>query len=66
MSTDHADDRSTPWPADWESSRREQMRRFRDLPLAEKVLAVEEKERLAKALQEAVGRARDRDGGGSA
>jgi hypothetical protein len=42
------------------------MRRFRDLPLAEKVLAVEEKERLAKALQEAVGRARDRDGGGSA
>ena len=42
------------WPVDWESSRREQMRRFRSLPLAEKVKAVEEMERLAKALADAV------------
>lgn len=42
------------WPVDWESSRREQMRRFRSLPLAEKVKAVEEMERLARALAEAV------------
>ncbi len=45
-----------PWPAGWESSRREQMRRFRALPLAEKIKAVEEMERLAKALAEAVDR----------
>lgn len=45
-----------PWPADRESSRREQMRRFRALPLAEKVKAVEEMERLAKALASAVRR----------
>jgi hypothetical protein len=30
------------------------MRRFRDLSLAEKVMAVEEMERLARVLQEAV------------
>ena len=45
-----------PWPADWESSRREQMRRFRALPLAEEVKAVEEMERLARALASAVRR----------
>jgi hypothetical protein len=45
-----------PWPADWESSRREQMLRFRALPLAEKVKAVEEMERLARALASAVRR----------
>jgi hypothetical protein len=38
----------------WYDSRREQMRRFRDLPLAEKVMAVEEMERLAKVLRAAV------------
>lgn len=38
----------------WDDARREQMRRFRDLSLAEKVMAVEEMERLAKVLQAAV------------
>lgn len=42
------------WSSDWEDARREQMRRFRDLPLAEKVRAVEEMERLAKVLRAAV------------
>lgn len=42
------------WSSGWEDARREQMRRFRDLPLAEKVRAVEELERLARVLQEAV------------
>ncbi|MBD3222578.1 hypothetical protein GF314_15190 [bacterium] len=46
------------WPADRESSRREQMRRFRALPLAEKIKAVEEMERLARTLAEAVERRR--------
>ena len=44
------------WTSDWETARREQMRRFRDLPLAEKVKAVEEMERLARVLRDAVKR----------
>ncbi|MFO7653566.1 MAG: hypothetical protein R6X25_07055 [Candidatus Krumholzibacteriia bacterium] len=42
------------WTSDWEAARREQMRRFRELPLAEKIKAVEEMERLAQVLQDAV------------
>ena len=38
------------WQCDWESARRFQLRFFRSLPLAEKIRAVEEMCRLARAL----------------
>ena len=41
------------WRSDWESARREQLRRFRDLPLIEKFRAVEEMCRLARMLADA-------------
>lgn len=47
-------DGAPDWSSGWEDARREQMRRFRDLSLAEKVMAVEEMERLAKVLRAAV------------
>jgi hypothetical protein len=39
------------WECDWESAKRFQMRYFRSLPMAEKVRAIEELERIARALQ---------------
>jgi len=44
---DAADD---DWQCDWESARRFQLRRFRSLPLVEKIRAVEGMGRLARAL----------------
>jgi len=41
------------WKSDWESARRWQLRRFRDLPMVEKFRAVEEMCRLARMLSEA-------------
>jgi hypothetical protein len=41
------------WRSDWETARREQLRRFRDLPMIEKFRAVEEMCRLARMLAEA-------------
>jgi hypothetical protein len=41
------------WRSDWESARREQLRRFRDLPMIEKFRAVEEMCRLARMLADA-------------
>lgn len=40
------------WECDWESSRRFQMRYFRALPMADKIRAIEEMERIARLLQE--------------
>jgi hypothetical protein len=39
------------WECDWESAKRFQLRYFRSLPLAEKIRAIEELERIARALQ---------------
>ncbi len=39
------------WECDWESAKRFQLRYFRSLPMAEKVRAVEELARIARALQ---------------
>lgn len=41
------------WRSDWESARRFQLRRFRDLPMIEKFRAVEEMCRLTRMLAEA-------------
>ncbi len=41
------------WQSDWESGRRCQLRRFRDLPMIEKFRAVEEMCRLARMLADA-------------
>jgi hypothetical protein len=49
---------SDDWRSDWESARREQLRRFRDLPLIEKFRAVEEMCRLARMLADAPRRGR--------
>jgi hypothetical protein len=39
------------WECDWESAKRFQLRYFRSLPMAEKIRAIEELERVARALQ---------------
>jgi hypothetical protein len=44
---------ASDWQCDWESAKRFQLRFFRSLPLAEKILAVEEMCRLARALDRA-------------
>jgi hypothetical protein len=50
MPTQH-DDTSIDWSkTTWEGSRREQIRRWADLPLERMILAIEEMERLAEKL----------------
>jgi hypothetical protein len=39
------------WQCDWESAKRFQLLYFRDLPMVDKIRAVEEMCRLARALQ---------------
>jgi hypothetical protein len=39
------------WECDWESAKRFQLRYFRSLPMAEKIRAIEELERVVRALQ---------------
>jgi hypothetical protein len=39
------------WECDWESAKRFQLRYFRSLPMAEKIRAIEELKRIARALQ---------------
>ncbi len=60
MSSESRSDRTEDedWRSDWESARRYQLRRFRDLPMVEKFRAVEEMCRLARLLAEARGRRR--------
>lgn len=43
---------ASDWECDWESSRRFQLRFFRALPMSEKIRAVEEMQRVARALQD--------------
>lgn len=45
------DDRDGDWQADWEGARLHQLRHFRSLPLVDKIRAVEEMGRLARALR---------------
>jgi hypothetical protein len=44
------------WECDWESAKRFQLRYFRSLPMVEKIRAVEELERIARALQGRTGK----------
>jgi hypothetical protein len=44
------DHEAVDWQCDWEGSRRFQLLYFRSLPLAEKILAVEQMCRLARVL----------------
>jgi hypothetical protein len=48
------------WECDWESAKRFQLRYFRSLPLAEKIRAIEELERIARELQRPGGSASPR------
>ena len=47
----HIPSTAEDWECDWQGSRRHQLRRFRALPLAEKIRAVEQMEEVAARLK---------------